>query len=196
MPPAGRPARSCGYTLVELLIVLAVLASLAALSWPTVREMLAKSELQSAARQFRAALIKVRLDAIQSGTVRQLRYRPGTGRFEVSVLAAIDGEFDGNELALAAGGPAHGPAEDRLAAGVLFHGPDEPQRADRPPDSAELLPDQWSAPIRFYPNGRTSDARVRLEGRRGYRMEVTLRGVTGAVSIGKLDWVEAPEWWP
>jgi type II secretory pathway pseudopilin PulG len=186
---------------VELLIVLAVLASLAALSWPSIREMLAKSELQNAARQFRAALVKVRLDAIQSGTVRQLRYRPGTGRFEVSVLAAIDSGLAGNELGLAAADPANRPAEDRLAAGVSFHDPKEPQPADRLPadrlaDSAELLPDQWSAPILFYPNGRTSDARVRLKGRRGYRMEVTLRGVTGAVSVGKLDWTEAPEWWP
>ncbi len=196
MPRAGRPARSRGYTLVELLIVLAVLASLAALSWPAVREMLAKSELQNAARQFRAALLKVRLDAIQSGTVRQLRYRPGTGRFEVSVLAAIDSGLAGDELDLAAGDPANGPAEDRLSAGVSFHGPDGPQPEDRPPDSAELQPDEWSAPILFFPNGRTSDARIRLGGRRSYRIEVTLRGVTGTVTVGKLDWVEPPEWWP
>jgi len=196
MPRAGRPARSRGYTLVELLIVLAVLASLAGLSWPAVREMLAKSELQNAARQFRAALLKVRLDAIQSGTVRQLRYRPGTGRFEVSVLAAVDSEPGGDELGLAAGAPPDGSGEDRLSAGVSFHEPDEPQPADRLPDSAELQPDEWSAPILFFPNGRTSDARIRLEGRRGYRIEVTLRGITGAVTVGKLDWVEPPEWWP
>lgn len=196
MPRAGRPARSRGYTLVELLIVLAVVASLAGLSWPAVREMLAKSELRNAARQFRAALVKVRLDAIQSGTVRQLRYRPGRGRFEVSALASLDDEQSGDEPGLAARAPPNGSGEDRLGAGVSFQEPDEPQPEDRPPDSAEPETQPWAAPILFYPNGQTSNARVRLEGRRGYHIEVTLRGITGAVTVGKLDWVEPPEWWP
>ena len=176
--------------------MLAVVASLAGLSWPAVREMLAKSELRNAARQFRAALVKVRLDAIQSGTVRQLRYRPGRGRFEVSVLASLDDEQSGDEPGLAARAPPNGSGEDRLGAGVSFQEPDEPQPEDRPPDSAEPETQPWAAPILFYPNGQTSNARVRLEGRRGYHIEVTLRGITGAVTVGKLDWVEPPEWWP
>ena len=196
MPRAGRPARSRGYTLVELLIVLGVLASLAGLSWPAVREMLAKSELQNAARQLRAALVKVRLDAVESGTVRQLRYRPGTGRFEVSVLSALDNEPSADELVPASRVEPNGSGEDRLPAGVSFQEPDAPQPEDRPPDSADLEPHPWAAPILFYPNGRTSNARIRLEGRRGYRIEVTLRGITGAVTVGKLEWDELPESWP
>ncbi len=176
--------------------MLGVLASLAGLSWPAVREMLAKSELRNAARQLRAALVKVRLDAVESGTVRQLRYRPGTGRFEVSVLSALDNGPSADDLVPASRVEPNGSGEDRLPAGVSFLDPDAPQAEGRLPDSADLEAQPWAAPTLFYPNGRTSNARIGLEGRRGYRVEVALRGITGTVTVGKLEWDELPESWP
>jgi prepilin-type N-terminal cleavage/methylation domain-containing protein len=45
----------------------------------------------------------------------------------------------------------------------------------------------WSAPILFFPNGRSSSARIRLAGARGQSIEVTLRGANGATRIGPLE---------
>ena len=54
-------------------------------------------------------------------------------------------------------------------------------------EGAESAAEEWSQPIIFYPNGRTSDAVIELVGEHQYRLSVTLRGVTGAVSVGPLQ---------
>jgi prepilin-type N-terminal cleavage/methylation domain-containing protein len=41
----------------------------------------------------------------------------------------------------------------------------------------------WSAPIVFYPNGRSADATVRLYGDREFQVDVNLRGVLGTVEV-------------
>ena len=45
---------------------------------------------------------------------------------------------------------------------------------------------QWSAPIVFYPNGRTSNARIRLTDEGEYYVDVSLRGLTGGARISKV----------
>jgi prepilin-type N-terminal cleavage/methylation domain-containing protein len=44
----------------------------------------------------------------------------------------------------------------------------------------------WSPPIIFYPNGRTSNARIRLSDEGEYYVDVSLRGLTGSARIGKV----------
>jgi len=195
MPDTGRsrPSRAA-FTLLELLIVLAVLAGLAALSWPAVRGLLAKSELQSAAKQVRAALAKARLDAMESGTARQFRYQPGMGRFEIAALAAL-AEERSDAGSLAPDDRDSGAAvQNWLPSGVRF---EESAAAGEPASSAGLVgapgEESWSTPILFFPNGRTSNAKIRLRGRRDYQIDLSLRGVTGSVVMGKP---EQGEDWP
>jgi len=182
-----------GFTLLELLVVLAVLAVLAALSWPAVRGLLEKTHLQSAAKQLRAVLVRARLDAMESGTVRQFRYQPGTGRYEISAAATLDAAEDpGSQTE---DGPAPGPkgvVADTLPGGAVFEGAETAEDLLGAADLLEAGADgSWSAPVWFYPNGRTSNARFRLAGQRGYTIEVVLRAVTGTVVIGELQQAEA-----
>ena len=44
--------------------------------------------------------------------------------------------------------------------------------------------DAWSDPIYFYPDGSTSDAKVTLNGQHQSAMQLSLRGVTGTVTMG------------
>jgi len=44
----------------------------------------------------------------------------------------------------------------------------------------------WSPPIVFFPNGRTSNARIRLESKTRHFVELALRGVTGTVTVGEV----------
>jgi prepilin-type N-terminal cleavage/methylation domain-containing protein len=191
--PPVPPRRA--FTLLELLVVLAVLAALAALSWPAVRGLLEKTHLQSAAKQLRAALVRARLDAMESGSVRQFRYQPGTGHYEISAAATLDAAedpgFEGE------GGPAPGPKSavaDALPGGAVFEGTETVEDLLGASDLLEALADgPRSAPVWFYPNGRTSSARFRLAGQRGYTIELVLRAVTGTVVIGEL---QKAEWQP
>ncbi|MFV1966642.1 MAG: Tfp pilus assembly protein FimT/FimU [Pirellulaceae bacterium] len=55
-------------------------------------------------------------------------------------------------------------------------------------DDLDLLEfEDWSEPIVFYPNGRTSNAVVQLVGDRDYRVRLTLRGVTGTIFVSHLE---------
>ncbi len=47
--------------------------------------------------------------------------------------------------------------------------------------------EDWSAPILFYPTGRAENAQFRLRSPDGYIMTITLRGLTGAVTLAKPE---------
>lgn len=110
------------------------------------------------------------------------------------------------------GSPQVQAIRERLPEGVLFVDPSladetldaaqfEPARRFEParqfesarrfesePETAEVLDESdWSAPIVFHPNGRAVNARVLLAGQRDFHVEVTLRGLTGVVTVGQLQ---------
>ena len=193
---SNRATAPRGFTLVEMLIVLAVLALLSLLSWPAVRGMLGKGELREAAKQVRVALVKARLGAIESGVAQSFRYLPGSERFEVvSLPTSLDEEKRPSPSRFRQRLSENEPIQGFLPQGVSFEENDPgvaarvsplPQAGEGPGvrgrDDAN-----WSTPIVFFPNGRSSNARIRLAGPRGLSVEVTLRGTNGATRIGPLE---------
>jgi prepilin-type N-terminal cleavage/methylation domain-containing protein len=201
MAPVFRRRRGPrGYTLLEMLIVVAVLAVVVSFSWPVLRKSMYKSELVSAARRLRDDLARARLEAIESGTARQFRYQPGTGRYEFSARTSTEGggaalvaaEGLGDDDLLPAGEPLKAEADERLLPGdVCFVGP---AVAPSPAGSLALEPQtEWSDPVVFYPSGRALNARIRLVGAGDYYVDVTLRGLTGAAKVGQVQKIEAEQ---
>lgn len=196
-----RPPHTRGYTLLELIVVVALVALLVGLSLPAMRGPLSKSELRSAARQVCHELAKARLDAIQSGVARQFRFRPGTRRFEIARRSTSPAGTRLPFTSGVAGGPpatAGGPLQGETARfdlpdGVCFFGQKKAQTSpiDFPPTAAAGTV-EWSTPVMIYANGRTSSARIRLHGERGYYVDLTLRGLTGSTKIGKVLRQEPP----
>ena len=82
-------------------------------------------------------------------------------------------------------------AQYGLPDGVRFFDPLAPEA---PPDETDSIPSgsdgSWSAPIIFYPNGRTFNAIFRLHGEYNYYVDVTLRGLTGACRVGEVRRLE------
>lgn len=196
--PRHRPIR-CGWTLVEMLIVLAVLVGIMALVGPALSKPLWKRELRDAARGIRIEFAKARLAAIESGVAQQFRFQPGTGRFELAprstpsgtqgpLLGNFGGSVDDQPSPLATTDP--GPAAEtvqELPRGILFW---TEQLGAGPLPEADLAATpgngEWSAPIVFFPNGRTSNAHLRLHGYPDFYVDVTLRGLTGTAKVGTV----------
>lgn len=227
-PDYMRTSSPRGYTLNEMLIVLAVLVILAALAWPALRKPLARHRLQAAAKQLRVELASARLEAISSGESLQFKYLPGTRIYRVEPLNAdrsASGALTGSSAAsvdrslLLPDEPystdsdspeAEGPQirQQELPEDIAFESahaectelgedPDEPlldiNDGLDPLDDSQWQDDElldqadWSTPVVFYPNGRTSNAVIQLVGDHDYRIRFTLRGVTGAVFVGRLQ---------
>jgi len=90
-----------------------------------------------------------------------------------------------------------GPVEEALPSAVRFEEPGNGENlVDAAAPAAASEDADWSAPLLFFPSGRTSNARIQLRGRRDYVIQLSLRGVTGAVTIGKVEQVEQREEWP
>jgi prepilin-type N-terminal cleavage/methylation domain-containing protein len=182
-----------GYTLSEVLVVLALMVTVSALAQPAVRKALGDSRLRSAARQVRAELAKTRLHAMESGVARRFRYQLGENRFETAP-AGFDAEAEASEsyarngqtaapgradpIQAESNDPARKVVVQELPEGVSFESVDQ--------ELASNVDDEgWSHPIVFYPNGRAADAKIRLHGERNAVVDVSLRGLTGVATSGR-----------
>ena len=72
----GRRAR--GFTLLEILIVLALLVLLAGISWPAMHARLMHSQLPEAADRFRSLMYLARAEAMREHRRFRIRFEPGS----------------------------------------------------------------------------------------------------------------------
>lgn len=195
---------AAGFTLVEMMIVLAVLAMVAAFGLPAVNRMSSRGQLADAAGQIRAELGRARLDAIRSGVPRQFRFQLGGRRFEISSRAAsVGGDVDlfGDFGAAEDTDQSPEPVTEQEGDDAVEHELDDgvcfaQDLAQLPPSGVDPLGDEsatttdadqnWSLPIVFYPDGRTLNAHFLLADDHDYYVEITLRGLTGAASVGAV----------
>jgi prepilin-type N-terminal cleavage/methylation domain-containing protein len=90
--PHQRPLRllRSGFTLLELLITLAILAAIAGMTLPSLRGPLDKSRLQGAGRELRSHLARARLTAIQLDAPVVLECRLRTGRCTLMTIPQMN----------------------------------------------------------------------------------------------------------
>ena len=191
-----------GFSLVELLIVMAVLAAVAGLVLPSMRGPLDKSRLTGAAKELQASLAKARSLAIRESSQVVFRYEISGDRYiierapdvlntMITVLedpsgAATTPSGLTTESAATPTQPIDGTGESNLISltlregqlpvGVTFAEPVVSASVTSEPSAASLR--RWSDPIRFEPSGRAQDATIRVAGQRDFVVDVTLRGLT------------------
>ncbi len=106
------PLAEAGYTLLELLLVLALVGILVSLFAPSLQSVLATYHIERAGDAFRARLLKPRLRAIENGVPYAIAYQPGEDRFAVwaiePVVAQVDLTGTGTGLTLWSGAAAAG----------------------------------------------------------------------------------------
>jgi len=180
-------------TLLEMLLVLSLLAVLAALSWPSLERSLTNQRLRQGAAMIRTQWTQARIDALESGQTLVFRYTPGGNRFVVQVetgleempdLLADASAQDASERDLT--NPA--PQDGLLPAGVVFLAGQvaEDSLTAAAGGAASDASISAEAPIRFYPDGTTSDAERTLTNDEGATVTLSLRGLTGVALVAPI----------
>ncbi len=202
----NQPQFRIGFSLLELLIVMAVLAAVAGLVLPSMRGPLDKSRLTGAAKELQASLAKARSLAIRESSQVFFRYEISGDRYvieraPVPINAMVTVLEDPSGATMTPAGlsteSAEAPTqpiddtaanglisltlrEGRLPTGVTFVLPVASGSVTSEPSTTSRR--RWSDPIRFQPSGRTQDVTIRVAGQRDFVVDITLRGLTATAS--------------
>ena len=105
------------YTLMEMVLVLAVIGIMGAVAYPTVMDMYGSYRLRAAADSVRAGWVGARSHAVEEGQRYRFSVIPGKGNFRI---APDDPSYWGG--ALPQSDPSHPPLvlEDALPSGIRF----------------------------------------------------------------------------
>jgi len=183
------PNRSqSGFTLLELIIVLAVMIAVAAMSLPMLQRSFSGQKLDKGADLVRAHMGRARVNAIRNGEIYAFYYQIEGPAFRVGPFNAetIDSlkdvplneeertsNFDfGDDLL---------PREVRFSMSLTH----TDARAAAAMVSANYQPGDMR-PILFYPDGTSQTAKVILQNKENDAVQVTLRGLTGTTTIKKI----------
>jgi len=197
--------RSFAFTLFELLLVLAVLSAIAAVTIPNLGLLMGEQELSRAGEQLRIELTRTRVDAMRAGQMMTMRLDPESGTLKIkpffSAVASVDSNNGsaGSQSALLMGGD-----QASVTAAPLVD-PEAEETLELPEEvvvetiavastaRSSMVEQQMvggmaigSSPILFYSDGTTSNAVIILTHPTTGRIAVKLRGITGDVTIGEV----------
>ena len=204
------------FTLLELLLVLAILVALAGIAVPTFESMITSRKLGESTQQLLNELKAARVTAMRTGQAQVMRatlqtrdysitpWLGGTESQDASAGATVMGT-DGQVVATekgASGGVSTSAVDassglKQLSSGVQFSAIEtlvdsrnalELQKSGEvmPAAGAALTTDGLSSPLLIYPDGSTTTAQIVLVDQSGRRMAIQIRGVTGQLSSFRL----------
>jgi prepilin-type N-terminal cleavage/methylation domain-containing protein len=222
MPIRTAPFRSVrrrGFTLVELMLVLAIIGVIAGLSWPVLKSTFELARLKSGAEQVQSAFGHAKVDAMNKGLPQVFHFEPGTGQYCTEVwqddLASTEGDAStsgstsstAGSAAPASSSTTGGTASSNSSSAVVMHQlpegivfADQSQvqdaRADALAAEGEAPPSSSSggssAPIMFYADGTASEASVTVTSPSGRSISISLRGFTGVSRLSDVFTGSAP----
>lgn len=186
-----------GLTLVELVLVLALLVIISAISVPLLEGSFSRAALDSGGDLLRGAWAKTRLAAIESGATHVFRFEPNGRRFQIVALDALGvpeanapAPIDPEEETTAT--EFVRLSQNRLPEGIIFTSGNISSSAQVLATLPFAAEGPWSQPILFHPDGTTSDASVLLSNSRQAMIRVTLRGLTGISQTAEVETEASP----
>jgi len=173
-----------GFTLIELMAVLAVIAIMTALIIPEMRGTLSEAELRSSARTLINACQVASSRAIALNQPQELRIEAPAGRYQLRPL--------GNPGTTDVRTRAQAPVDGRIDSRVTFSW-ESATEAEGAPESQTPSPNAPNADerpaadarhrISFYPDGTAQGATMVLRDREGFRLALEIQPVTARVRV-------------
>lgn len=206
----GRPAPRGGFTLLEVILVLAVMGMVAGLSWPRLSQYLKRQGVQANAEQVRQVLARGAIRAVSEGRVLQFRYELQGDRYILLPLEPAAAAADERAIDPSVVPTATGPVETgagfrvyKLLGECRFHVDSSLITGER--TVVERLGDEWlahlengleardaawSAPLLLHPDGTATDGRMTVMDPERRYVSLHLRGLTGGVTVDPVRTLE------
>jgi prepilin-type N-terminal cleavage/methylation domain-containing protein len=199
-----------GFSVIELLIVVAILTLVSAFVLPAMRGPLDRSRLRSGAVDVQSAWGKARSFAIREGVSMAFRCRYGGRHWKIERDRGKIQPTSGLDFQQPSGFPVDDDqghdqqeADSRqkgnlvregwLPEGVTFadltldntstQRQDEFENRGSDEQPRNSAPEMWSKPLKFSPDGRSQDARLSIAGADDFMVHVKIRGLTSGVSF-------------
>ena len=177
-----------GFSLIELMLVMAILVLVAALSAPSIQQTFAKQALEKGADRVRVAMGQARVRSIKNGDIYAVFFLEGGAWFNVAPFSQVQQQagLASSRQNLASTRKQSNFEDDLLPQGVKFAAGITPIDAR----AAETLSTNDNSgsirPILFYPDGTSQDAKLVLQNEKGNFVELQLRGLTGLATKVRL----------
>ena len=195
-----------GFTMVEMMLVLAVLAVFAGMTVPAVMRMFGQQKLTGSAERVRSAIASARIRAIESGLIYQFCCEQNGSRFVVvpyELDYASSPQASSSQGGQAVGVKTLGRAYGSLPKTIVFNsimirnaGNLTPAAASYKlsvpsleglPNASDLASVNWSSPILFHPEGSANvDAEITVGDAKSQQILLRIRAFTGAVTMDRL----------
>lgn len=209
--PQQLHSRSRGFTLLELMLVLAIIAALSAIAVPRLSDMFERQKLRGAANELRLVWDTARIKAMRTGQAQIFNCVPGTGGYTVKPLMLMSdatGVGQGATVALGTGGVAETTATgqltaadpsvaagEQLAESITFVGcrvvgslrAMATTQESQSTGSGEVNMQNMAQTVIFYPDGSTTTAEVQIQNVRGDIRAVQIRGLTGHSRVVEIS---------
>ncbi len=199
------PRRSA-FTLLELLLTLAVLSIIISVAVPQALSLLGDTRLLRGASQLQVKMTQLRVDSMRGGQVMMLEGQLNTGMLRIRPFTSLSDATEsldagGSQSALLTGAnQASMTVLDTTASEVAEQTIELPEDVTIESISVvtaarslqvqqQLVADQgdgWSQPILFYADGTTSTAAISLVHPVVGRVVVKIRGITGDVTATEV----------
>ena len=185
-----------GYTLIELLLVLAIIVIAAAAAAPSLRRTVRNVAVKSAANDVRAALTRTHVLAMKTGRIHVFQFEVGGTKYKIEPWIGDDDALESKDgdpnSALAASSSSKAVVEPTLPEGTKFvvgdtAGSSRGQRVEEGIVGMGGSGVTWSRPILFFPDGSAADAFVVVGNDYQTGIRVDLRGMTSSVRVSDVS---------
>lgn len=177
-----------GFTLFELLIVLAVVVMITAMAAPPLMERVRNGRVQEASDDLRELVTEARRMAIDSGVDYHFRYEID-GNAAIAIPAepdpalanSVDGDPSSTSVLLQALILDETMAIRPMKGDSVIAEKLESKYFSTLENAGDLSQRTWSGPVLFRFDGSAEDARFRVMDEENRASEISIRGLTGAV---------------